>query len=85
MDGWTEQAIEWLWSYLKDRKQKVAMSRQLQSEMTINRGCPQGSRIKVESAPVSGPDVRSQSTQEADAVITFTYITLQCSYNWKPQ
>ena len=70
MDGWTEQAIEWLWSYLKDR---------------VNRGCPQGSRIKVESALVSGPDVRSQSTQEADAVITFTYITLQCSYNWKPQ
>ena len=54
MDGWTEQAIEWLWSYLKDR---------------VYRGCPQGSRIKVESALVSGPDVRSQSTQEADAVI----------------
>ena len=34
-----------MWSYLKDRPQKVSMSGQLSSEVTINRGCPQGSRL----------------------------------------
>ena len=43
--GWDEKAIEWMWSYLKDRTQKVVMSGESSSEITVNRGCPQGSRL----------------------------------------
>ena len=43
--GWEENAIKWMWSYLKDRTQKVVISGQYSSETTVNRGCPQGSRL----------------------------------------
>ena len=34
-----------MWSYLRDRTQKLSISGTLSSEVTINRGCPQGSRL----------------------------------------
>ena len=43
--GFSEQAIAWLRSYLKDITQRVMVSGELSSSVKINRGTPQGSRL----------------------------------------